>query len=145
MSKLLNTDEVTTSHPVDKHVGGRIRLRRILLGLSQEAVAKKLELSFQQLQKYEHGTNRVSASRLWELAKILHCDVPYFFADMPEEIGADLGVPVVTLPIEDKKQELSISREFARIRTPSLRVSAIKILREIANSDPASDTESVAA
>ena len=71
------TDEQLNA--IDRAVGAQIRLRRILLGLSQEAVSKELGLTFQQLQKYEHGTNRVSGSRLYQLSLILHCPVSHFF------------------------------------------------------------------
>lgn len=70
-------------HPVDIHVGSRVRLRRNLLGLSQEKLAKALGLTFQQVQKYERGTNRISASRLFEIGQILDVAVTFFFDDMP--------------------------------------------------------------
>jgi transcriptional regulator with XRE-family HTH domain len=72
--------------PVDIHVGGRIRMRRILLGLSQEVVASQLGISFQQLQKYESGANRISASRLYDVAHFLNVPVAYFFDEMPDEV-----------------------------------------------------------
>lgn len=78
------TDEQLNA--IDRAVGGQVRMRRILLGMSQEAVSKLLGLTFQQLQKYEHGTNRVSGSRLYQLSLILHCPVSFFF----ETVGIDL-------------------------------------------------------
>ena len=69
-------------HPVDVHVGSRIRVRRLLLGMNQETLANQLGLTFQQVQKYESGTNRVSASRLPEVAKILGVPISYFFAEV---------------------------------------------------------------
>jgi transcriptional regulator with XRE-family HTH domain len=74
-------------NPVDVHVGGRIRLRRTLLCLTQMAVAEKLGLTFQQVQKYERGTNRVSSSRLFDLCRIFNVPIAYFF----EEMGADVS------------------------------------------------------
>jgi len=71
--------------PVDVHVGGRIRLRRTLLGMSQEKLGKRIGLTFQQVQKYERGTNRVGASRLYFLAKTLNVPVSFFFDDMSDE------------------------------------------------------------
>lgn len=76
-----------TPNPVDLHVGQRIRLRRQLLNLSQMVLAGKLGLTFQQMQKYEHGQNRVSASRLWDMSQVLGVDVNYFFQDMPLDIA----------------------------------------------------------
>lgn len=74
-------------NPVDIHVGQRIRQRRTLLGLSQENVAKLLGLTFQQIQKYEHGTNRIGASRLWDMKNILGLETTdYFYSDMPKEV-----------------------------------------------------------
>jgi len=74
------------SDPVDIHVGKRIRLRRNLLGMSQEQVGTACGLTFQQIQKYEHGTNRVGASRLFHFGKLLDVPVSYFFDAMPDEI-----------------------------------------------------------
>jgi transcriptional regulator with XRE-family HTH domain len=69
------------AHPVDVHVGARIRQRRFLLGMTQQALAARLGITFQQLQKYEMGTNRVSASRLWDIARLLDVPVEFFFDD----------------------------------------------------------------
>ena len=70
-------------NPVDVHVGGRVRLRRMLLGMSQEKLGEHLGLTFQQVQKYEKGANRIGASRLFELARILGVNVQFFFEDLP--------------------------------------------------------------
>jgi transcriptional regulator with XRE-family HTH domain len=69
--------------PVDIHVGSRVRLRRTLLGLSQDKLARAIGVSFQQLQKYERGTNRISASRLYALSKVLGVGISWFFEDAP--------------------------------------------------------------
>jgi transcriptional regulator with XRE-family HTH domain len=74
-------------NPVDVHVGGRIRMRRLLLGMNQETLANALGLTFQQVQKYEGGANRVSASRLSEMAQILGVPISYFFSDIESEDG----------------------------------------------------------
>lgn len=71
-----------TPHPIDIHVGRRLRARRRLLGITQETLAKAVNIKFQQIQKYESGTNRVSASRLWALGKALDVPVAYFFDGM---------------------------------------------------------------
>jgi transcriptional regulator with XRE-family HTH domain len=73
-------------NPVDVHVGNRIRLRRTLLGYSQQYMAKKLGLTFQQVQKYEKGCNRVGASRLWDISKVLDVPMDFFFEDMDKDI-----------------------------------------------------------
>ena len=73
-------------NPIDVHVGSRVRFRRMLLGMSQEKLAEKLGLTFQQIQKYEKGINRIGASRLFDLAQVLSVPVHFFYEDVP---GAD--------------------------------------------------------
>jgi len=75
-------------NPVDIHVGGRVRLRRTLLGMSQDKLAQALGLTFQQVQKYERGANRISASKLYQLSQILDVPLSFFFDDMPSELAA---------------------------------------------------------
>lgn len=79
------------ANPVDVHVGARIRLRRTLLGMSQEKLGDSVGLTFQQIQKYERGANRVGASRLYEFAGILEVPVSFFFDDMPEALKTQEG------------------------------------------------------
>ncbi len=75
-------------HPVDVHVGARVRQRRVLQGMTQTDLANALGLTFQQVQKYENGRNRISASRLFELSQVLDVPIQYFFDDMPPEVAA---------------------------------------------------------
>jgi transcriptional regulator with XRE-family HTH domain len=75
-----------TPNPIDTHVGNRIKWRRKVLGLSQQQMADKMGLTFQQIQKYEKGLNRVGASRLWDISRVLGVSMDFFFADMPSEI-----------------------------------------------------------
>ncbi len=75
-------------HPVDVHVGARARMRRTLLGMTQTDLGDALGLTFQQIQKYERGANRISASRLCELSRVLDVPIIYFFEDMPPEVAA---------------------------------------------------------
>ncbi len=77
-----------TLHPVDVHVGARVRQRRTLLGMNQTKLGQAIGLTFQQVQKYERGTNRISASRLFELSQVLDVPIQYFFDDMPPEVAA---------------------------------------------------------
>lgn len=86
------------AHPVDKHVGSRLKQIRTLRRLSQTDVARKLDLSFQQIQKYEIGANRIAASRLFELSKILEVEPSYFFEGLGEDAatGADAGMEIVS-------------------------------------------------
>ena len=78
--------------PIDVHVGSRIRLRRTLLGMSQERLGEALGLTFQQVQKYERGVNRVGASRLFDLARVLDVAISFFFVDMPDSIAEYLPI-----------------------------------------------------
>ena len=98
-------------NPIDVHVGGRIRMRRLLLGMNQETLANALGLTFQQVQKYEGGANRVSASRLSAMAEILGVPISYFFGDLQAE-DADLSP-------EDRKWREHLQRpetiEFIRL------------------------------
>ncbi|WP_306252590.1 helix-turn-helix domain-containing protein [Parvularcula sp. IMCC14364] len=83
------------AHPIDLHVGQRLRQRRCLLGLTQQRLAASVGIKFQQIQKYESGANRVSASRLWALANALETPVSYFFEDLPgvEHHSAEADAP----------------------------------------------------
>ncbi len=74
--------------PVDVHVGARVRQRRTLLGMTQTMLADGLDLTFQQVQKYERGANRISAGRLYDLSRVLDVPIEYFFDDMPPEVAA---------------------------------------------------------
>src|ERR1700752_4944741 len=116
-------------NPIDVHVGSRVRLRRTLLGMSQERLGEALGLTFQQVQKYERGANRVGASRLFDLARVLDVPVSFFFDDMPE--GASQQSPrmmVVGLaeepaqPTENdpltKRETLELVRAYYRISDP---------------------------
>ena len=75
---------ITNNNSIDMHVGKRVRLRRTLLGMSQEQLGAELNVTFQQVQKYERGANRISASRLWDISQILDVPISYFFDDMSE-------------------------------------------------------------
>ncbi len=80
-------------HPVDIHVGARARLRRTLLGMTQTDLGDALDLAFQQVQKYESGNNRISASRLYDLCRVLDVSIVYLFEDMPPEVAAISPAP----------------------------------------------------
>src|SRR5258708_39473637 len=82
-------------NPIDKHVGSRLRMRRMMLGMTQEKLGEAFGLTFQQVQKYEKGTNRISASRLQQAAQILDVSVPFFFEGAPggHKIGDDAPSP----------------------------------------------------
>jgi transcriptional regulator with XRE-family HTH domain len=119
-----------TPSPIDVHVGNRIRLRRMLLGMSQEALGEKLGLTFQQVQKYEKGINRISASRLFKIANVLGASVQFFFKEMSPSIDSDE-------PAHEEDAGESAILEFLRTRdgvelnTAFLRIPGIKSRRAI--------------
>ena len=123
--------------PVDVHVGSRIKTRRILLGKSQEVVAARLGISFQQLQKYESGANRVSASRLFDLAHILMSPISYFFEEMPAELGtpADDGEGSSSAPHLNSKMTLDLVRDFYRIGSPHQRRVVLDLVKAMARTE----------
>lgn len=125
-------------HPVDVHVGSRVRQRRTLLGMSQETVADALDLTFQQHQKYEKGTNRISASRLFELSQILDVPVSFFYEDLPanpnstkKEKAALSGVEFNPLT---KRETLELVRAYYRIKEPAIQEQIRALAKALAES-----------
>jgi transcriptional regulator with XRE-family HTH domain len=115
-----------TSSPVDRHVGARIRLRRTLVGLSQMALGERLGVSFQQVQKYERGSNRVSASTLYRLGEVLDVPVSFFFDDMAGESQRGSGGEGVLL----KRETLELVRAYYRIEEEQ-RAAVLSLLRSM--------------
>ena len=124
-------------NPVDIHVGSRVRLRRTLLGMSQEKLGAALGLTFQQVQKYERGTNRIGSSRLYQLSRILDVPVSFFFDDMPGEMThrqAGLGEGhEATFDQEDlsKRETLELVRAYYRIQQPSVRKRVFELVKSL--------------
>ena len=100
------------SHPVDFHVGNRIRQRRLLLNKTQQHVSDQVGVKFQQMQKYETGKNRVSASRLWEIAKVLSVPVSFFFEGLDDQHATDLAMSDLPLDILNNKEALELLRAY---------------------------------
>jgi len=119
-------------HPVDVHVGSRVRMRRTLLGMSQEKLGEALGLTFQQVQKYERGANRVGSSRLFEISRILDVPVSFFFEDMTPETAAATSFPQTGQGLAEeqaelerdplaKRETLELVRAYYRIADPRVR------------------------
>ncbi|HYD65752.1 helix-turn-helix transcriptional regulator [Azospirillum sp.] len=106
---------------VDAHVGGRLRLRRTLLGLSQTELGRRVGLTFQQIQKYEHGANGIAASRLWQLADILDVPVSFFFDDMPDAAPRASEPPDPETPPMGRRETLELVKCYYRIKDPRVR------------------------
>jgi len=130
-------------NPVDVHVGGRIRLRRTLLGMSQERLGDALGLTFQQVQKYERGTNRVGASRLWDLSRVLDVPVSFFYEDMGENV-AELSPRLISGLAEEpdsveadpltKRETLELVRAYYRIQDAAVRKRVFDLAKALAMS-----------
>lgn len=114
---MMNAEAPDIRHPVDTHVGSRIRLRRRMLGVTQQQLGETLGVTFQQLQKYEMGANRVSASRLWEIARALDVPVAFFFEGL-DAAGrpASGGIDLLADP-----EAMTLARRFRAIPEPQRR------------------------
>ena len=130
--------------PVDVHVGHRVRMRRTLLGLSQTALGDALGLTFQQLQKYESGANRISAGRLYELGQILDVPVSHFFAEMSADPGYARQSHEASKPVEMdpmlKRETLELVRAYYRIADPETRKRFSELVRAISGARQAVTT-----
>jgi transcriptional regulator with XRE-family HTH domain len=124
-------------NPVDKHVGSRVRMRRLMLSLSQEKLGDALGLTFQQVQKYEKGTNRIGASRLQQISGILQVPVAFFFEGAPRLAGdtkSFSGAPSPTFVSEfmATSDGLALMKAFSDIRNAKLRRSIVHLVEQIA-------------
>ena len=129
-------------NPIDVHVGSRVRLRRTLLGMSQERLADAIGLTFQQVQKYEKGANRVGSSRLLDLANVLDTTVSYFFEDMSAKVAQQTPSSLLslkTLPVNDiasdsmmKRETLELVRAYYRIADPAVRKRLGDLVKSVA-------------
>lgn len=143
----------SSPNPIDIHVGKRLRLRRTLLGMSQERLGESLGLTFQQVQKYERGANRIGSSRLFELGQILDVPVSFFFDDMPGSagvgpqgvhgggaMGAGLAEEGATFEHDlddglslDKRETLELIRAYYRIGDPAVRKRLFELTKALGN------------
>ena len=130
-------------NPVDVHVGSRIRLRRMMIGMSQEKLGERLGLTFQQVQKYEKGANRVGASRLYAISNILEVPVEFFFADMPDTISSmerqgdskGLAEPDETAFVMDfvsSSEGLQLNTAFKKISSQETRRKIVDLVKTLA-------------
>ena len=125
-------------NPIDIHVGARVRLRRNMLGLSQEKLGEQLGITFQQVQKYEKGTNRIGASRLQEIASILQTPISYFFEDAPNRLAPQPGLAEeeTDKPIFDflsSSEGLQLNRAFLRIEDSRVRKRIVDLVKSLSS------------
>jgi transcriptional regulator with XRE-family HTH domain len=126
-------------NPVDKHVGSRARMRRLVLDMSQTEVAEGLGLTFQQVQKYEKGRDRVGASRLQHLSQVLRVPVAFFFEGLPvtpEEPATTAESLSYVNQFLATSDGLALAKSFSRIRAPQLRHSIVLLVEQIASEAP---------
>jgi transcriptional regulator with XRE-family HTH domain len=151
------SDRESRPSPIDIHVGSRVRLRRTLLGMSQERLGDALGLTFQQVQKYERGVNRVGASRLFDISRVLDVPISYFFDDMPEGMsespisgprGRMYGFAEAQEPfaagVDDhltKRETLELVRAYYRITDPSMRKRMYELMKSLAPPEAAFETD----
>jgi transcriptional regulator with XRE-family HTH domain len=128
------------ANPVDRHVGSRIRMRRLMLGMSQEKLGDGLGLTFQQVQKYEKGTNRIGAGRLQHISQLLQVPVPFFFEGAPHLPGEPSGIgpapsPTYVFNFLATTDGLALTKAFMQIKQTSLRRRIVHLVEEIAGDD----------
>jgi transcriptional regulator with XRE-family HTH domain len=130
-------------NPIDKHVGSRVRMRRMMLGMSQEKLGDALGLTFQQVQKYEKGTNRIGASRLQQISQILQVPVAFFFEGAPVVAGefaavagmAEAPSPAYVSDFLATSDGLSLTKAFMRIKDVKLRRRIVDLVQQIAGDE----------
>lgn len=125
-------------NPVDAHVGSRVRLRRMLLGMSQERLGESMGLTFQQVQKYEKGVNRIGASRLFQISKILDVPVQFFFEEAPYAGDASKAPGMAESDSEafileflNSREGLELNRAFVKISDAKVRKSVVDLVRAL--------------
>lgn len=141
---------VTNNNAIDVHVGRRVRLRRTLLGMSQEQLGESLNITFQQVQKYERGSNRISASRLWDIAQILDVPVSFFFDDMTDDTAASSPRKVrrgeVAAELDDRpndpmarRETLELVRAYYNITNVHVRKRITEMVKAVSQALPKED------
>ena len=128
-------------NPIDKHVGSRVRMRRMMLAMSQEKLGDALGLTFQQVQKYEKGANRIGASRLQQISSILQVPVSFFFEGASELDGSSRGAandapsPAYVSDFLATSDGLALTKAFMRIPDAKLRRRIVDLVEQIAGDD----------
>ena len=132
---------VAIPNPIDTYVGSRVRQRRTMLGMNQEALAKRLDLSFQQIQKYERGTNRIGSSRLFHISQILDVPINFFFEAVAKNEGRRTSgsepkaVPEIA-NFQSKRETLDLVRAFTKISDPTVRKRILEMAKAMSKFSP---------
>lgn len=126
-------------NPIDVHVGARVRLRRTMLGMSQEKLGEHLGITFQQIQKYEKGANRIGASRLQKIAEVLNTPVSYFFDGAPGDEDKVDGLreagPEYVVDMLSTNEGMQLNRAFSKIQNPRIRRRLLDLVRSLAEAE----------
>ncbi len=134
---------VRAPNPVDVHVGTRVRLRRTLLGMTQTGLGQAIGLTFQQVQKYERGVNRIGSSRLYDLARVLDVPVNFFFDEMPKDVaskstaassGPPEGAEAFDPDIVSKRETLELVRAYYKIENARVRKRLFELVKVLGKS-----------
>jgi len=134
-------------NPIDVHVGSRVRLRRMLVGYSQDKLGEELGLTFQQIQKYEKGANRIGASRLWQIGKILGVPVQFFYEGMSDaDAGsahaagfAEEDATPLFMDFISSSEGMQLNKYFPQITDPAVRKKILDLVKSLAEEDPAAE------
>jgi transcriptional regulator with XRE-family HTH domain len=132
-------------NPIDAYVGSRVRMRRLMLGMSQERLAEQIGVTFQQVQKYEKGTNRIGASRLQAIASVLAVPVAFFFQQdntqplATEGLGAIAGLEDLS-DFLTSKEGLGLNKAFMKITDPGIRQSVLMLVKSLASASEPTTT-----
>jgi transcriptional regulator with XRE-family HTH domain len=127
----MKTDS-SKSNPIDKHVGSRVRMRRMMLGMSQEKLGDALGLTFQMVQKYEKGVNRISATKLQHMCQILQVPVPFFFEGAPGGVDGTADIPSYVNEFFATSDGLALAKAFMRIENAKLRRLIVRLVEDCA-------------
>lgn len=129
-------------HPIDTHVGGRVRLRRTMLGMSQDKLADSLGLTFQQIQKYEKGVNRIGASRVFEISRILGVPIQFFFDDFDVNTGRSYGFAesgsddgMAMMDLLNTPEGVQLCKHFASIKEPKIRKRVLELVKSLSDGE----------
>lgn len=135
-------------NPIDVHVGSRVRLRRLLVGMTQEALAERLGLTFQQVQKYEKGTNRISGSRLFQIANVLGVTVQFFFDEIPAAVSGDVtgfeetSGEMSATEFLKTSEGIQLNRSFSQIKDADVRKQLLDLIKAIVMKNNVTDLKS---
>ncbi len=135
----MNNKEVLAIHPIDRHVGSRLRMRRNMVGISQDELGKAVGITFQQIQKYERGTNRIGSSRLYEIAKVLNVPVSFFFEQFSDEEGGEKatafaenqGDSYESESCYSNKETMALIQAYYRITDVRIRQKVLALIKSL--------------